>query len=90
MSQRMNSPLSANPFQTRRQAITFICVSLSIVIACVASLAVAEWYMPENEAGRQGVKTFYRTMTPMLSIWSAMGVWAFWKMPPRQREARAS
>lgn len=33
---------------------------ITIVVLCLASIIVAEWFMPENAAGRQGVITFYR------------------------------
>lgn len=72
-----------NPFKTRLQAIAFVCVGVTVVLACVASIAVADAFMPENVAGQKGVVTFYRTFTPMIVVWSVLASWAYFNMPPR-------
>ncbi|APZ96826.1 hypothetical protein [Fuerstiella marisgermanici] len=72
-----------NPFKTRPQAIAFMCVSASVVLACLASIVVADVFMPDNLAGQKGVATFYRCFTPMIVVWSVLGVWAYLSMPER-------
>ena len=54
-----------NPFKSRLQAIAFMCVSVAMVLAGVASIAVAVIFMPHNLAGQSGVVIFYRVFTPM-------------------------
>ncbi|TWT72598.1 hypothetical protein [Crateriforma conspicua] len=72
-----------NPFKTRQQAIAFICVGVAVVLLCVASIAIAESFMPNNLAGRRGVVIFYRTFTPMTVVWSLLASWAYFNIPPR-------
>ena len=72
-----------NPFKSRPQAIAFMCVSVAVVIASIASIVVADVFMPDNLAGQSGVVTFYRCLTPMIVVWAVLGVWAYFSMPER-------
>ncbi|QDU93285.1 hypothetical protein [Lignipirellula cremea] len=72
-----------NPFKSRTQAIAFMCVSAAIVFACLASIVVADVFMPDNLAGQRGVVTFYRCFTPMIVVWAVLGAWAYFSMPER-------
>ena len=70
-------------FKTRLQAIGFLAVSVLVASGCVASIVVAELFMPDNAAGQEGVATFYRCFTPLLVVWSLLGIAAFLAMPAK-------
>lgn len=41
-------------------------------LLCVASIGIAEAFMPVNVHGRRGVLTFYRSFVPGLLIWGGV------------------
>lgn len=72
-----------NPIKSRLQTVVFMCVSAAIVLACIASIVVADLFMPDNLTGQQGVATFYRCFTPMIVVWAVLGAWAYFRIPER-------
>lgn len=79
-----------SPFRTRAQTWGFILVSIAVVAGSVASIVVAEMFMPQNPAGQQGIITFYRAFSPMILVWSLLGTWAWFAMPQKPVIARMS
>ncbi|QDT02810.1 hypothetical protein K227x_11880 [Rubripirellula lacrimiformis] len=63
-------------------------ISIAVVVACIASIVVADVFMPKNAAGQEGVVTFYRCFTPMIVVWSLLGMGAYWAMPSRDNASQ--
>ena len=62
-----------NEFKTnlpsRKGALVFTGIAVICVLAGIGAIAVAEMFMPENQAGQQAVLTFYRAFAPWAFFW---------------------
>lgn len=59
-------------FLNRKHAWALFGVGVMLAVLCVASIGVAEAFMPDNVHGRRGVLTFYRSFGPGLLVWGGV------------------
>jgi len=54
---------------TRRAASLFVWISMVCVLLGIASIMIAEIYMPKNAHGEAAILTFYRSFGPFTLFW---------------------
>lgn len=63
---------------TRRGALTFFWIAISLVSLSIVSIGVAEAFMPDNIHGREAVLTFYRSFGSSALFWSIGAMCSLW------------
>lgn len=66
---------------TRRAASLFVWISMVCVLLGIASIMIAEIYMPKNAHGETAILTFYRSFGPFTLFWLIGGciAWVYAK-----------
>lgn len=68
MNNQMAQIFIKNP-PTRRAASVFVWISVGCVFLGIASIMIAEIYMPKNAHGEAAILTFYRAFGPFTLFW---------------------
>jgi len=72
---------------TRRAALIFFWIAMGCFLLGVASIVMAEIYMPKNPHGQDAILTFYRSFGPWALFWLMGGAvtWVYAQTRLRER-----
>jgi hypothetical protein len=58
---------------------------IAMIVLGLASIGIAERFMPANGLGRQGIVTFYRSFGPFILSWTVISAWAYVGLQTRSK-----